>query len=392
MIKILVVDDSVVFRKIITDALSRTAGIQVVGTAVNGEEGIEKIKRLRPDLITLDVEMPKMDGLQTLDEIKKQHLSVGVIMFSSLTSQGAKTTLEALSKGAFDFVAKPTGTGAFSQSVKKIEQELIPKIKAFATTRRRSALASSRIRRTRPVPNHTRPPVGRSNIRQNCSSTQCRGGYAHKTSATTSASNAASRLRTLTLRPEVVAIGVSTGGPNALGEVIPKLPAGFRLPVLLVQHMPPVFTAQLAKRLNDKSPLEVVEAKEGDIIHAGKVYIAPGNYHMEVGISGTDKIITLNQSPPVNSCRPAVDVMFKSVAKIYGGKVIAVIMTGMGQDGFEGCKLLKQRGASIIAQDEDSCVVWGMPKFVTEAGLADRVEPLNKIAITIQELCGFMHK
>ncbi len=382
MIKILIVDDSVVFRKILQDALSRTAGIRVVGTANNGKKGIEKIKELKPDLVILDVEMPEMDGLQTLDEIRRQRLNVGVIMFSSLTSKGAQTTLEALSKGAFDFVPKPTGTGAFSESVRRIKEELIPKIKAFAV---------SRHQRRRPIVRRTVTPVKPLiNRKGKISSPNKETATQPSINKTLKSISHGRQITRPTLRPEVVAIGVSTGGPNALNEVIPKFPKNFPLPILLVQHMPPVFTAQLAKRLNDKSQLEVIEAKAGDIIKPGTVYIAPGDYHMEVGTSGASKIIKLNQKPPVNSCRPAVDVMFKSVANVYGGRVIAVIMTGMGQDGFEGCKVLKQKGAIIIAQDKETSVVWGMPKFVTEAGLADKVCPLDRIALTVQEFCGFL--
>ncbi len=381
MIKVLIVDDSVVFRKILQDALSKTAGIRVVGTANNGKKGIEKIKELKPDLVILDVEMPEMDGLQTLDEIRRQHLNVGVIMFSSLTSKGAQTTLEALSKGAFDFVPKPTGTGAFSESVKRIKEELIPKIKAFAISRRqrRRPIIRKPVTPVRPLINRT--------VKTKTSSTHI--DTDSKSSKTLKSLTQKKSVPRLLLRPEVVAIGVSTGGPNALNEVIPKFPKNFPVPILLVQHMPPVFTAQLAKRLNDKSQLNVIEAKAGDIIKAGTVYIAPGDYHMEVASSGSSKIIKLNQKPPVNSCRPAVDVMFKSVANVYGGRVVAVIMTGMGQDGFEGCKVLKQKGAVIIAQDRETSVVWGMPKFVTEAGLADKVCPLDRIALTVQEFCSF---
>ena len=385
MIKVLIVDDSVVFRKILQDALSKTSGIRVVGTANNGKKGIEKIKELKPDLVILDVEMPEMDGLQTLDEIRRQRLKVGVIMFSSLTSKGAQTTLEALSKGAFDFVPKPTGTGAFSESVKRIKEELIPKIKAFAV---------SRHQRRRPI----RRPVApvRPLINRRTKETSLKQDLDKSTSNKKTVESITKTRQVIRsfLRPEVVAIGVSTGGPNALNEVIPKFPKNFPVPILLVQHMPPVFTAQLAKRLNDKSQLNVIEAKAGDVIKAGTVYIAPGDYHMEVGTNGVSKIIKLNQKPPVNSCRPAVDVTFKSVANVYGGRVVAVIMTGMGQDGFEGCKVLKQKGAVIIAQDRETSVVWGMPKFVTEAGLADKVCPLDRIAITVQEFCNFsaMHR
>jgi two-component system chemotaxis response regulator CheB len=189
-------------------------------------------------------------------------------------------------------------------------------------------------------------------------------------------------------RPEAVLIGVSTGGPNALNSVIPQFPATFNLPILLVQHMPPVFTAQLARRLNEKSKLEVVEAKDRDRVRPGTVYIAPGDYHMVVKDNG-GRIIRLNQDPPVNSCRPSVDVLFESAVDVYGGRVVAVVMTGMGRDGLDGCKRLKEKGATVVVQNRETCVVWGMPRFVEEAGLADRVCPLDQITPTILDLCGF---
>lgn len=383
IVKVLVVDDSLVFRKILTEALDKDPGIKIVGSAANGREALQLIRTLRPHLIVLDVEMPEMDGLQTLDEIRRQRLDVGVIMFSSLTVKGAVTTFEALAKGAFDFVPKPTGTGAFSESVKRIKDDLIPRIRAYAESRINRAQAS---RRPAPPPSITPAPAASRQIptRQPArvqTPSQPVSGNLNKEArpCATSATFVTRRL----FSPEAVAIGVSTGGPNALNDVIPRLPGNFGLPVFLVQHMPPVFTAQLAKRLNDKSAIKVVEAQDNMPVEPATVYIAPGDFHMEVRGEGNQRIIRLNQGPPVNSCRPAVDVLFQSIAKVYGGKVIAVIMTGMGQDGFVGCQELKSKGAVIIAQDKETCVVWGMPKFVTEAGLADRVSPLDKIAESI---------
>ncbi len=370
MTRVLIVDDSVVFRKILSEALGKHPGITVAGTACNGREAISKVRLLHPDLMILDVEMPEMDGLATLDELKKQRLETGVIMFSTLTSSGAETTIEALSRGAFDFVPKPTGTGAFAQSVSCIRQELIPKIEAFGHKR-----------------NGRKKRVGRTFSMKKASG-PVRGSMAVLKKERTVERPSPRLAATRHFRAEAVAIGVSTGGPNALNEVIPRFPSSFRLPVFLVQHMPPVFTTQLASRLNHKSKLEVVEAKDGMIVKPGTVYLAPGDYHMEVAKENNTKIIRLNQGPLVNSCRPAVDVLFRSVSRIYGDKVVAAILTGMGRDGFEGAKILKQKRARIIAQDKDTSVVWGMPKFVVEAGIADRVVPLGNITATIMELSG----
>jgi two-component system chemotaxis response regulator CheB len=380
IVKVLIVDDSLVFRKILAEALDKDPGIRIVGSAANGKEALQLIRTLRPHLVVLDVEMPEMDGLQTLDEIRRQRLDVGVIMFSSLTIKGAVTTFEALAKGAFDFVPKPTGTGAFSEGVKRIKGELIPRIRAYAESRINRAQAPRR-----PVLSPSTAPVSRQiPVRQPGriqAPIQPVPGNLNKEArpCATSATFATRRL----FSPEAVAIGVSTGGPNALNDVIPRLPANFGLPVFLVQHMPPVFTAQLAKRLNDKSAIKVVEAQDNMPVEPATVYIAPGDFHMEVNGENGHRSIRLNQGPHVNSCRPSVDVLFQSMARVYGGRVIAVVMTGMGQDGFAGSQELKGKGAVVIAQDKETCVVWGMPKFVTEAGLADRVSPLDKIAESI---------
>ena len=373
MIRVLVVDDSLVFRKILQEALGRHPRIRVVGTATNGREAVQKIRVLRPDVTVLDVEMPEMDGLATLEVIKRQHLKTVVIMFSSLTSQGAKTTLEALSRGAVDFVPKPKGTGAFSESVKTIENLLIPKIEALGPSsngRRPQRMALKKAKGPlRKVPVEKDSLAKKQDTKRPCTLPP----------------------KGRILRPsriEAVGIGVSTGGPNSLNEVIPRFPANFRLPVFLVQHMPPVFTAQLAHRLDQKSKLKVVEAQDNMKVKGGTVYIAPGDFHMEVKRKDKTNVVTLNQKPPENSCRPAVDVLFRSLAETYGGKVIATVMTGMGQDGLKGAQVLKQKGAIILAQDKETCVVWGMPKFVAESGIADRIVPLGGITSTILELSG----
>ncbi|NPA95696.1 MAG: chemotaxis response regulator protein-glutamate methylesterase [Thermodesulfobacteria bacterium] len=371
MIRVLIVDDSLVFRKILQEALSKNPRIKVVGTASNGREAIQKIRIFKPDVTVLDVEMPEMDGLATLESIKRQHLETVVIMFSSLTSQGAKTTLEALSKGAVDFVPKPKGTGAFSESVKTIETLLIPKIEALGRS------ANGKRPRRAPV----RPANMRARQTPKPSNAKLQGPR-----------RTASAMKRTAVKPskiEAIGIGVSTGGPNSLNEVIPRFPANFRLPIFLVQHMPPLFTSQLAQRLDQKSKLRVVEAENDMPVRGGTVYIAPGDYHMVVKRRNNSCVVALNQDPPENSCRPAVDVLFRSLAEVYGPRVLAAVLTGMGQDGLEGAKILKSKGAVILAQDKETSVVWGMPKFVAESGLADRVVPLGKIASTIMDLSGY---
>ncbi|HID98167.1 MAG TPA: chemotaxis response regulator protein-glutamate methylesterase [Thermodesulfobacteriaceae bacterium] len=388
MIKVLIVDDSVVFRKILTEAVGREPGVKVVGSAVNGREALRLIRDLRPHVMVLDVEMPEMDGLRTLDEIRRQHFDIGVIMFSMLTSKGASTTLEALAKGAFDFVPKPSGNGAFGKSVEAIKKELLPKIKAYAASSRRNIglrparLAAAKTRKYKPCT--PVQPVGKHRRLKTVTKPVQRAGPRPvlKPGGTPAARYPRG------LRPEAVVIGVSTGGPGALNEVIPVFPAGFRLPIFLVQHMPPVFTTHLAQRLDSKSRLRVVEARDRQPVRPGTVYVAPGDYHMTIRAERTSRVIHLSQEPPINSCRPAADLLFASAAKIYGGRTTGIIMTGMGQDGLKGSEALKSRGALIVAQDRDTCVVWGMPKAVTEAGLADRICPLDKIAHTVMELAG----
>ncbi|NPB09044.1 MAG: chemotaxis response regulator protein-glutamate methylesterase [Thermodesulfobacteria bacterium] len=342
-IRVLVVDDSPVFRKLLSEVLRSDREIEVVGTASNGKEALEKIPRLKPDVVTLDIEMPVMDGLTALEKIHRLYPQVRVIMFSSLTQKGAKETIKALSLGAFDFVTKPSSQ-SLTESFKRIREELLPKIKS-AVPRPRPPIRKPRTP-SRPQPTRLFP----------------------------------------TARREVVAIGVSTGGPKALAEVIPRLPGNFPVPILIVQHMPPIFTAQLAARLDQLSALRVIEANQGVPVTPGKVFIAPGDKHMEVRITNGTKVIHLHKGPPENSCRPAVDVLFRSVAKVYGARSVGVIMTGMGHDGLAGAKQMKEAGALIIAQDEATSVVYGMPRAVVEAGIADYVLPLGEIANFLQKL------
>jgi two-component system chemotaxis response regulator CheB len=346
-IRVLVVDDSVVIRRLVTHALEQDPVIEVVGDAANGVIALKKIAQLNPDVLTLDIEMPEMDGLETLRRLRRDYPHVRVIMFSTLTERGASVTLEALTLGADDYVTKASNEGSLDRSLARLREELVPKIKQFFR-----------------LPEH-RPPTVTSPPAQVLTE-----AAAHPPVPVSDGRK---------FRPKVVAIGVSTGGPTALGAILPQLPATFPLPVLIVQHMPPLFTRLLAERLQSACHLPVEEAAQGAPVEPGKILIAPGDFHMKVAFHGAAIRICLDQSPPQNSCRPAVDALFSSVGDVYGGAVIAAILTGMGQDGLRGARILKALGARIIAQDEASSVVWGMPGAVVNAGLADRVLPLHHV-------------
>lgn len=355
-IRILVVDDAVVVRRMVTDVLSEDPEIEVVGSAANGRIGIQKLTQVNPDLVTLDVEMPDMDGLQTLAALRKTHPHLPVIMFSTLTERGGAATLEALSLGASDYVTKPANVGSVALAQQRIREELIPKVKALL---RRQAQHAAHHPVAAPIP-MVRPAIPTLPRIQPAAS--------------------AGPL-------EIVAIGVSTGGPNALAALLPQLPAEFPVPIVLVQHMPPMFTRLLAERLDTQSKVKVVEAAGGEVLQPGVVYVAPGNFHMVLQRRGTQIVTALNQLPPENSCRPAVDPLFRSVAQIYGNRALGVILTGMGQDGLRGAEDIRGAGGAIIAQDEASSVVWGMPGFVVRAGLADRVLPLSMVAAELTRRC-----
>jgi two-component system chemotaxis response regulator CheB len=354
-IRVLVVDDSVVIRRLISQALGEAPAIEVVGTAPNGVIGLQRIPQLNPDVLTLDIEMPEMDGLEMLRIVRRDYPQIRVIMFSTLTERGATVTLDALSLGAHDYVAKASNEGSPSRSMSLLREEMIPKITQFFVL----PGASSAPLRPQPAPisSALQPmPVGASLL----------GPKVVFPSG-------------LKARPKVITIGVSTGGPAALGEILPQLPSGFPLPILVVQHMPALFTKLLAERLHSICHIPVEEASEGCPVEPGKILIAPGDFHMKVVPNGVGARVHLDQSAPLNSCRPAVDAMFASVGDLYGGAVVAVVLTGMGHDGLRGAEILKARGASILAQDEASSVVWGMPGAVVQARLADSVLPLHQI-------------
>jgi two-component system chemotaxis response regulator CheB len=349
-IRVLVVDDSVVIRRLVTQVLGQDPLLEVVGTAANGALALQRIPQVDPDVLTLDIEMPEMDGLEVLRRVRREHPHLRVIMFSTLTERGAAVTMEALSLGAADYVTKASNQGSLDRSLARLREELLPKIKQFFQAPGQEPGAT----RPAPRPLSPAPPFVRSSR----------------------------------VRPRVVVIGVSTGGPTALGKILPELPAGFPLPVLVVQHMPPLFTRLLAERLNSSCRLKVEEASHGALVEPGRILIAPGDFHLKVGANGAGVKVCLDQSPPQNSCRPAVDALFASAAEAYGGAAAAVILTGMGQDGLRGAQILKSHGACILAQDEASSVVWGMPGAVVAAGLADRVLPLDQVVPEILKLAA----
>lgn len=397
-IRVMVVDDAVVIRRVLTDLLSSDPELEVVATAPNGKVALSKLTNADPDVMILDVDMPEMNGIETLTELRKLRPRMPVIMFSSLTTRGASVTLDALALGATDYVPKPASFTAGDESVQEAKQELITRIKAVhnrSTARGRTGTGLTQVSgpdRVRAAAFHS--PSG-STVIGGAQHHTSMGGNTLMSSPPTSLGSSAplppplSAGRTVAPRKgplnrvDILAIGVSTGGPNALAEVIPELPGDLPVPVVIVQHMPPVFTKLLAERLSAKSKIPVEEGEPGAILRPGKIWIAPGNFHMIVEKDGNDIRLRTHQGPPENSCRPAVDVLFRSVGDVYGGKSLGVILTGMGSDGFKGCEQLRDLGAQILAQDEATSVVWGMPGFVARAGLADKVVPLQQMASEI---------
>jgi len=362
-IRVLVVDDALLVRRIVTDVLAADPEIEVVGTAANGRAALAKVDQLHPDLVTLDIEMPEMDGLEALSHLRRTHPTLPVIMFSTLTQRGAASTLEALARGASDYVTKPSSTGGVAEGLAQVRAELVPRIKALhARTLERQARRAARQAGGNAVPATDPSP---------------RPATTHRPPDAAAVPATARR----DPRPvDVIAIGVSTGGPTALAHILPTLPADLPVPVVVVQHMPAVFTSLLAQRLDATAALRVVEADAGMALEPGTVFLAPGGErHMQVRRDGTAVRIALADSPPEHSCRPAVDALFRSVAAVYGARALAVVLTGMGFDGSGAAPALHAAGARILVQDEDTSVVWGMPGAIARAGLADDVLSLADI-------------
>ncbi len=356
-LKVMVVDDTIFYRKIIKDVLEAIPDVEISGTVNSGALALHRIPALKPDIITLDVEMPGMSGLQLLEEIRKNGWDVEVIMISSKTHAGSEATIRALELGAFDFIAKPD-----EATVEANLGYLTDKITRMINVLKRQLEMRKMFKKDRTFKAATPPATGAA--------------------PTTPAKTAPAFKRTE--KSAVVALGISTGGPNALAKVLPQLPGDIGVPILLVQHMPPVFSASLATSLNKKCALTVKEAEDGDKVELNTVYIAPGGKQMKVttGASMT-KIIRITDDPPENNCKPAADYLIRSVARIYGAKTTCVIMTGMGTDGKLGVTVARAAGAITIAQDAETSVVYGMPKAVIDAGMANVVAPLDRIASEI---------
>jgi two-component system chemotaxis response regulator CheB len=341
-IRVMIVDDSVVVRRVVSSVLNDDLDLEVAGTAADGRIALQQLEVVKPDVVLLDVEMPNLNGLETLKELRKTHPRLPVIMFSSLTERGAAVTTEALFLGADDYVAKPGGTHMKDVTAGKqiISEQLVPKIKQLSLHKKQAVGLAGRVDQVGPaVSLKVTPP---SII-------------------------------------DVIAIAVSTGGPCALAKLLPACAVACPVPILIVQHMPPLFTKHLADRLAASAALDVREASENEILQGGVVRVAPGGFHMTVAGAADQPRLRLNQEAPVNGCRPSADILFQSVASIFGKAALGIVLTGMGSDGLLGCKRLRQVGAQILAQDEASSVVWGMPGQVVRAGLANDVLPLEKL-------------
>jgi two-component system chemotaxis response regulator CheB len=356
-VRVLVVDDTVVYRKIVSDVLAELPDVEVVGVAHNGKIALSKVASLNPDILTLDIEMPEMNGIEVLSRLKSDAPEVGVIMLSTLTQRGGDMTIKALELGAFDFIPKPQ-SGSMEENKEAIKGAIAPMLKAFSRRREIKAILDGKPGISKPMVR--KGAVGSSGVTQRMAAIN----------------------RHRKMRSEIVGIGVSTGGPTALARMLSNLPSHLEVPILIVQHMPPMFTQSLAKSLSSKCSIEIKEAVDGEPVRANKVFIAPGGKQMKVvaGGDGKTRIVRITDDPPENSCKPSVDYLFRSIAHHYVGRSTGVIMTGMGSDGTLGLKLMKRNGATIIAQDEATCTVYGMPKEPTESGIVDVVCSLDKIA------------
>jgi two-component system chemotaxis response regulator CheB len=342
MIRVLIVDDSVVVRRMLSDALSGDPRISVVGTAPNGAIALQKLAQISPDIVILDVEMPDMDGIETVRRLRVDYPKLPVIMCSSLTERGAEVTLRALSAGATDYVTKPSASIAQRDGLSSFKSELLA-----------SVLVLGEAKASPPVRISTRSPAAAGGV---------------------------TLLRPPTRGPiAAIGIGCSTGGPNALAKLFSRLPADLPVPIFIVQHMPPLFTRMLADSLSASSGVSVHEAVHGGSIQPGHAYVAPGDFHLVVGRDGARLVTLLNQAPPENSCRPAVDVLFRSLANVYGRSLLACVLTGMGCDGTRGAGDIVAAGGAMLVQDAESCVVPSMPDGVAKAGLAEMALPLEQL-------------
>ena len=341
--RILLVDDSSVVRRVLTDVISSDPQLEVAGTAANGKIALERIAQLKPDLVVLDIEMPEMDGLATLAALRKKYARLPVIMFSTLTHRGASATLDALTLGADDYVPKERNSLGLAAAIDDLRRDLLPKIHALCSR--------DLVREQRQLKVEKRAPL------------------------------AAPPPRLPEYRIDLVVIGVSTGGPDALCNVLPGIPRDFPVPIVMVQHMPAVFTKLLADRLSAKGALPVKEAQGGEKLQPGTIWLAPGGKHLLINSSAEGLFLRTDETiPPRNYCRPSVDVLFESAIKITGPRTLGVILTGMGSDGLDSCEQIRKCGGQVVVQDQTTSVVWGMPGAVARAGLADAIKPLTGIA------------
>ncbi|MFH1301268.1 MAG: chemotaxis response regulator protein-glutamate methylesterase [Planctomycetota bacterium] len=343
IIKVLLVDDSAVIRGLMTQAINLDAGIKVVGSAMHGQTALTWLKNNQADVIVLDVEMPVMDGITCLKQLKQDYPDIPVIMASSLTRAGAEVTLQALDLGAAGCIPKPIATNA-AEAIAQVAQDLIPLIKALAGVAK-PVSSSHTVLRTKAAVHPAKTPM-------------------------------------------ILVVGSSTGGPNALKTMLSAIPKNFTIPILIAQHMPPVFTRTLAEHIERETKRPTAEAVDGAQIERGHIYIAPGDYHMVIDKQNDRMVIRLNQNAPEHFCRPSVNPLYASAAQWYGSSVLAVMLTGMGDDGIEGAKSISERKGYIIAQDEQSSVVWGMPGAIANAGLANQILPLRNIAPELARLCS----
>jgi two-component system chemotaxis response regulator CheB len=363
-LRVLAADDSAVMREIMRklfethgeDRLSRLPPMELCGTAQDGVECMEAVARLKPDILVLDLEMPRLNGLDVLERLRELNPGLPVIMCSSYTERGAQSTLEALARGAADYVMKPSEQRDVATALQSLAEQLLPKIAALTKGRRRkSAVTAAQSATEEGLTGRKRTPI------------------------------------------EVVVIGLSTGGPSALEQMLPRLPSSFPVPVLIVQHMPKLFTGALAERLDKCCALRVRQAYDGEAIVPGTVWLAPGDSHMEVAArrmgfavsdantTGRGASVRLHQQEPLNHCRPSVDYLFHSAARLYGASVLALMMTGMGADGLGGARAVHEAGGVVLAQDEATSAVWGMPGRIADAGIANAVLPLAAIASELRQ-------
>lgn len=355
-LRILVVDDSVLYRKVLSEVLAGIPGVEVVGTATDGKVALAKIAQCKPDMLTLDFEMPEMNGLEVLEHLRRDHPGLKVVMVSNHTREGAGITLKALALGALTFITKPAGANPLENReallaqlapiIREIKTQVLPAASLARGENRGAPSFSGRAVNIKPP-----PPEQPGRI-------------------------------------QIIAIGISTGGPNALAAVIPHLPGDLRVPVVIVQHMPSQFTTALADSLDQKSALKVIEAVDGLELEPATVYLAPGGRQMKVILAAGKFRLELSDDPPENHCQPSVDYLFRSIAKIYDNHALGIIMTGMGSDGVLGLRLMKRKGAQVIAQDQQSCVVFGMPHEAIKAGVVDCIIPLDQIAPEIIKRLG----